>query len=222
MDIGGWDIEAWGGAQAKTTGEVGLIKITKAEGVQDGVERLEFLAGEAAIEYMHRMDSELQELSAVLGTQRENLPRAAKTLLDELEASRAREKSMGQRMVEMSSAGIASSAKNLKGAKLYVAGNPPMGEEQIIAQGQRSVSSEPSLIYLALFPAGKSIRMVCFVGASARQAGYSASDIVRKLAPVLGGSGGGSPVFAQGGGPLADKMDEAASLAEGLEPAAQS
>jgi len=222
VDIGGWDIEACGGTHSRTTGEVGLIKITKAERVQDGVERLEFVAGEAAIEYMHKMDSELQELSTVLGTQRENLPKVAGTLLDELEASRAREKSLGLKIVEMSSAGIGSSAKSLRGARLYVAKNPPMGEEQIIAQGQKSVSSEPSLIYLALFPAGKSARMVCFVGASAKQSGYSASDIVRKLAPVLGGSGGGSPVFAQGGGPLIDKIDEAASLAESLEPAAAS
>jgi alanyl-tRNA synthetase len=222
VDIGGWDIEACGGTHAKTTGEVGLIKITKAERVQDGVERLEFVAGEAAIEYMHRMDSELRELSEVLGTQRENLPRVARALLGDLEASRAREKSLGQAMVELSSAGIGSSAKPLKGAKVYVARNPPVGEDQIIAQGQKSVASEPSLIYLALFPTGMSARIVCFVGNSARQAGYSAADIVRRLAPVLGGSGGGSPIFAQGGGPLVDKIDEAASLAEKLEPAAQS
>jgi len=203
----------------KSTGEVGLIKITKAERVQDGVERLEFVAGEAAIEYMHRMDSELQELSTVLTTQRENLPKVARTLLADLEATRAREKALGQAMAEMSTAGIGSSAKSLKGAKLYVAKNPPMGEEQIIAQGQKSVSSDPSLIYLSLFPAGKSVRIVCFVGSAAKDAGYSASDIVKKLAPALGGSGGGSPIFAQGGGPLADRIDAAASMAESLEPA---
>ena len=48
VDIGGWDIEACGGTHNKSTGEVGLIKITKAERIQDGVERLEFVAGEAA------------------------------------------------------------------------------------------------------------------------------------------------------------------------------
>jgi len=218
VDIGGWDIEACGGTHTKSTGEVGLIKITKAERVQDGVERLEFVAGEAAIEYMHRMDSELQELSTVLATQRENLPRVARTLLADLEASRAREKTLGQAMVEMSASGIGTAAKAIRGAKLYVAKSPPMGEEQIIAQGQKSVSSEPSLIYLALFPAGKSVRIVCFVGPAAKGAGYSAAEIVKKLAPVLGGSGGGSPTFAQGGGPLVDKIDAAASMADTLEP----
>jgi len=222
VDIGGWDIEACGGTHTRRTGEVGLIKVIKAERVQDGVERLEFVAGEAAIEYMHRMDSELQELSSVLGTQRENLPKVAKTILSELEAARSREKSLGQAIVEMSSTGIASQAKNLGQAKLYVSKNPTIGEDQIIAQGQKSVSAEPSLIYVALFSSGKSARIVSFVGSAARQAGFSASEIVRQLAPMLGGSGGGSPAFAQGGGPLTDKIDEAAAMAEKLRPAVQS
>ncbi len=219
VNIGGWDIEACGGTHNKSTGEVGLIKITKAERVQDGVERLEFVAGEAAIEYIHRMDSELQELSSVLGTQRENLSKVARTVLSELEESRAREKSLGQAIVDMSTSGVASSAKTIPGAKLYLSKSPQIGEDQIIAQGQKSIAAEPSLVYVAIFSSGKSVRIICFVGSTARQAGYSASDIIRRLAPVLGGSGGGSPTFAQGGGPLADKIDEAASMAEGLQPA---
>ena len=222
VDIGGWDVEACGGTHTRTTGEVGLIKIVRAERVQDGVERLEFVAGEAAIEHMHRMDSELSELSGVLNTQRENLPKVARSLLGDLEAARAREKSLGEAMVELSSRSVYGQARSLGRAKLYVSKNPPMGEEQIIAQGQKSVSAEPSLIYVALFSTGKSARIVCFVGAEAAKAGYSASDLVRKLAPTLGGSGGGSPTFAQGGGPQVDRIDETASLAEKLEPLAVS
>jgi alanyl-tRNA synthetase len=118
----------------------------------------------------------------------------------------------------MSSTGVAAEAKDVGAARLYVSKNPPMGEEQIIGQGQKSVSSEPSLIYVAIFSTGKSARIVCFVGQEAMKAGFSAVEIVRQLAPTLGGSGGGSPSFAQGGGPLAGKVDEAASIAQGLLP----
>ncbi|MDG6964116.1 MAG: alanine--tRNA ligase [Nitrososphaerota archaeon] len=222
VNIGGWDVEACGGTHTKTTGEVGLIKIVKAERVQDGVERLEFVAGEAAIEYMHAMDSELRELSEVLGTQRENLPRVARGVLADLEGSRAREKSLGERLVELSSSGVASGAKSLGKAKLYVSKNPPLGEEQIIAQGQKSVEEDPSLVYLSIFSTGKSARVVCFVGPAAREEGFSAVEAVRKVAAVLGGSGGGSPAFAQGGGPRVDRVDEASSLAESMTPAATS
>jgi len=58
--------------------------------------------------------------------------------------------------------------------------------------------------------------VICFVGSVARRAGHSAGEIVKALASVMGGSGGGSPSFAQGGGPLIDKLDEAAAAAERL------
>ncbi len=211
VDIGGWDIEACGGTHTRTTGEVGLVKITKVERVQDGVERLHFVAGEAAMAYMHRTDSQLRELSEVLGTQTENLTRVAKGLLEELEASRARERALGEELVKRSAGDVASEAKPVGGARLYVAKAPGMGEDQIIAQGERSVSENDSLIYVAIFPSQKSVRIVCFVGAGARKLGFSAGDIVKKYAPILGGSGGGSPSFAQGGGPLTEKLDEAAA-----------
>jgi alanyl-tRNA synthetase len=216
VDIGGWDIEACGGTHSRTTGEVGLIKVTKVERIQDGVERLEFVAGEAAVEYMHRMDSELGELASIVGTQRENLPKVVRSMAQELEASRSREKKLAEALAGQSESEVRDRAKAIRSAKLYVARSPPFGEDQIIAQGEKSVASDPSLIYVALFPTAKSCRVVCFVGSAARSAGYSAGDIVRKLAPILGGSGGGSPGFAQGGGPSVDRLDEAASAVEGV------
>jgi alanyl-tRNA synthetase len=214
VNIGGWDIEACGGTHTRTTGEVGMIKITKAERVQDGVERLEFVAGEAAVEYMHRMDSELQELSSIFGTQRENIPKVARTIVQDLEASRSREKKLGEALADLSTSEIPSRAKSIGSVRLYVVTRPQFGEDQIIAQGEKSVAADPSLIYISLFSTPKSSRVVCFVGDSAQKAGYSAGEIVRKLAPLLGGFGGGSSAFAQGGGPSADGIDKAASAAE--------
>jgi len=216
VDIGGWDIEACGGTHTKKTGEVGLIKITKVERIQDGVERLNFVAGEAAMEYMHSMDSSLDQLSSILGTQRENLAKVARSTLEELEATRSRVKTLGQALIESSASQVAASAKSVGSVKLYVSEQPPMGEDQIIAQGEKCVSVDPSLIYVCVFSTAKTARVICFVGSSARKAGYSASDIVKRLAQMLGGAGGGSPAFAQGGGSTLERVHDAAAAAEGL------
>ncbi|TLX95103.1 MAG: alanine--tRNA ligase, partial [Thaumarchaeota archaeon] len=215
VNIGNWDIEACGGTHAKRTGDVGLVKITKAERVQDGVERLEFVAGESAIEYVHRMDSALNRVSATLETQRENIAKVAESLKSELEAVRAREKALGQRMVELSTAEVLSSAKEVKGVKLYVGSQSPLGEELIIAQGQKCTESDPSLVYVNVFVIGNSARVVCFVGAKARESGLSAGEIARQVAGQLGGSGGGSAAFAQGGGPSLDRIEDAVQSVEG-------
>ena len=215
VNIGNWDIEACGGTHAKRTGDVGLVKITKVERVQDGVERLEFVAGESAIEYAHRMDSALNHVSATLETQRENIAKVAESLKAELEAVRAREKALGLRVVELSTAEVLSSAKEVKGVKLYVGSQSSLSEELIIAQGQKCTESDPSLVYVRVFAIGNSARVVCFVGAKARESGLSAGDIARQVASVLGGSGGGSAAFAQGGGPSLDRIEEAVRSVEG-------
>ena len=216
VDIGGWDIEACGGTHTRTTGEVGLIKITKAERIQDGVERLEFVAGAAAIEYMHQMDASLQQLSEILGTQRENLPKVARAAVQSLDEARSREKALSQSLAELSASDVSTRARSIGPVRLYVAKRPQFGEDEIIAQGEKSVSEDPALIYVSFFSTQKSARVVCFAGAAARQAGYAAGEVVRRLAPILGGSGGGSAAFAQGGGPSVDKIDEAASAAESV------
>src|SRR2546426_990947 len=75
--------------------------------------------------------------------------------------------------------------------------------------------SDPSLVYVSVFAVGNSARVVCFVGAKARESGLSAGEIARQVASVLGGSGGGSAAFAQGGGPSLDRIEEAVRSVEG-------
>jgi len=216
VNVGNWDIEACGGTHAGKTGEVGLVKITKAERVQDGVERLEFVAGESAIKYMHQMDSNLEETATIMETQRENVARVAKSMKEELDAAKTREKALGQRLVELSTSEVLSSARQVKGVKLYVGSESLLGEEQIIAQGQKCTEADPSLVFVNVFVSGNSARVVCFVGTMAREAGLSAGEIAKQVSTLLGGSGGGSQAFAQGGGPALESVKWAAESVEGI------
>src|SRR3972149_3944661 len=73
INIKDWDIEACGGTHADNTGIIGAIKITKTERVQDGIERLEYVAGEVAVEYMQKQARLISNLSQSLGAQPEKL-----------------------------------------------------------------------------------------------------------------------------------------------------
>ncbi|MHA1397235.1 MAG: alanine--tRNA ligase, partial [Candidatus Heimdallarchaeaceae archaeon] len=61
-----WDIEACGGTHLNNTGEIGLIKLISSERIQDGVVRLEILAGEPALKYIQRQERILKEASSIL------------------------------------------------------------------------------------------------------------------------------------------------------------
>ena len=213
VNIGGWDIEACGGTHTKKTGEVGLIKITKAERIQDGVERLEFVAGEAAIEYIHRMDSEVQELVKATGYQRENLAKGVANLVGELTSARARIKSLEEKLA---TGGLPylETADVVPGVNLRLGTDATLSGEAIILQGQEAVIAEPSLVYVNVAKLPTSVRITAFSGSQAVENGVRADEVVRRLASIVGGSGGGTPVFAQGGGPRVQDAEAAAKAVE--------
>ncbi|MBI3116545.1 MAG: alanine--tRNA ligase [Thaumarchaeota archaeon] len=216
VNISNWDVQACGGTHTRTTGEVGFIKIVKTERIQDGVERLEFVAGHPALEYVQRMDATLDKVASVLNTQQENVVKVVTTLRESVESGKKRERAVAQRMVELSVPGILASATDMNGVRFYLARDGDLGEELVIAQGQSCVKADPTLVFLSAAPAGGSGRIVCFAGSKAVERGVGADSIVRQLANVLGGSGGGSREFAQGGGPSLDKIEEARRLAPGI------
>ncbi|MGD0636666.1 MAG: alanine--tRNA ligase [Nitrososphaerales archaeon] len=211
VNIADWDVQACGGTHVRKTGEVGLIKIVRTERVQDGVERLHFVAGYPAVEYVQEMDSTIGKASAALNTQRENVVKVLAELQQKLDETSRREKSLGERLVASSIPTILSSARPVKGVKVYLSNDQELNEELIVSQGQKSVTADPSLVYVSLSPRGSSARIICFVGKSAASLGVAADSVVRSLSKTLGGSGGGTKEFAQGGGPSAERIGEASA-----------
>ena len=96
VNIADWDVQACGGTHVKTTGEVGFIKIVKTERIQDGVERLDFVAGYPAVTYVQEMDSTIGRTSSVLNTQRENIVKVSEEMKQKLEETSWRERSLGR------------------------------------------------------------------------------------------------------------------------------
>jgi alanyl-tRNA synthetase len=209
VNIADWDIQACGGTHTRTTGEVGFIKIVKTERIQDGVERLDFVAGYPAVSYVQEMYSTIGRTSSNLNTQRENIVKVSEELRQKLDESLRRERSLGERMVAASIPEVVSSAREVKGVKVYLSNESEMDEELIVSQGQKCVKADSRLVYVSISPRGNAARITCFVGKAAVESGVAADAIVRAMAKILGGSGGGSKEFAQGGGPRTERMKEA-------------
>ncbi len=88
VEIPGIDVEACGGTHCKTTGEVGVIMILRTKRIQDGVVRLEFCAGEAALKKLREREEMLGELASLLKVSEENVPEAVKNVFQEWKSLR--------------------------------------------------------------------------------------------------------------------------------------
>ena len=214
VNINGWDIEACGGTHVKNSGEIGLVKIVKSERIQDGVVRLEFVAGEAAVSYMQQLDSQLASIAQALGSSREKIIESFDKAMEEAESAKKKLRTILRVVSPQIAKSISNQAKKLdSGVHLYATYDEELDEEYHIAIGEKAIELDSHLVYLALISKGQGIRVIVFVGETARNK-VKAGAIAKQISNKIGGSGGGDSRFGQGGGGSKEMIREALLLAE--------
>lgn len=213
VNIDGLDVEACGGTHVSKTGELGLIKITKSERIQDGVVRLEFVAGEAAIRYTQSQDRKISQIVKTLGSSKEKVIESFDHIVRDGEDAKRKLKQIIKRTSESSASAAISQAKQLGAVKFFATVDEDLDDEYHIAVGERAVAIDKSLIYCALIVRDGSIKIIAFSGADAVRT-RKAGELVRDVAKVLGGSGGGRDTFGQGGGKDVLRIKDALIAAE--------
>lgn len=204
VNIHGFDVEACGGTHCSTTGEIGLIKITRTERVQDGVERIEFVAGEAAVRFVEEQESILMKSSAFLETPIDKITASISNLKGSEEDSRRSSKQLAKKLAEVMVKEIPARSRQIdENLLLYVSSASSDGagldSEYHLSVGDRLSKEEPSVVYVAVFDEASRSRVMVFCGKNAQESGLRAGIIAREISKMIGGSGGGDPRFGQGG-----------------------
>ncbi len=213
VKIEDFDVEACGGTHVKRTGELGLIKITKSERIQDGVVRLEFVSGEAAIEYVQKQHIDISTIIRALGSNREKLLKSFEHAMTDSDAAKKKHKQLIKRTNAIVAKHAIESAKNFGSVKFHHVIDEELDEEFHIAVGEETIKQDPSMIYCALVIKGSGIRIIVFAGEQASKI-FKAGDLVREISAKLGGSGGGDARFGQGGGKDTAMLADALTHAE--------
>jgi alanyl-tRNA synthetase len=191
------DIEACAGTHTRSTGEIGIIKIIRVEHIQDGIERIEFAAGIAAVYYMQHLEGIVTASADTLSVQHDNLPATVTRFFTEWKDLRKDIDRMSARLVELEMQTI--EAETIGGIPVVIKRiDLPQKELSAIAG---SIAEKGGVALLA--GAGESVRVVLASGDPRVNAG----DIIGQVCSLLGGKGGGKPMLAQGGGPDANQLD---------------
>lgn len=213
VKIEDFDVEACGGTHVKRTGELGLIKITKSERIQDGVIRLEFVSGQAAIDFVQKQEGDIMSIIKSLGSNREKLVKSFEHAMTDSEYAKKKLKQLIKRTSTTSAKQVIEAAQSFGPVKFYHIVDEELDEEFHIAVGDEAIKQTPTLIYCALILKDSGIRIIVFAG---EQAKFKAGDLVREISSKLGGSGGGDARFGQGGGKDTTKLADAISHAESV------
>ncbi|MFB6148351.1 MAG: alanine--tRNA ligase, partial [Halobacteriales archaeon] len=206
------DVQACAGTHVNRTGDIGTIKILNTERVQDGVERIVFAAGEAAIEAIQRTEDSLLKAAEAFDVDPEAVPETATRFFEEW---KERGKQIDQLKEELAEARASGGDA---GEEIEIAGT----ETTAVIQRLDSDMDELRATANALVEDGKIAVLgsgqdgAQFVVAVPEDVNINAGQIVGRLAEIVGGGGGGPPDFAQGGGPDAEKLDGALEEAPDL------
>ena len=191
------DIEACAGTHCRNTGEVGVIKIIRVEHIQDGIERIEFAAGLAAIFYMQHLEDIVVSSSGVLSVQPDNLPSSVSRFFNEWKDQKKEIDRMSARLVDLELQTLV--AESISGVAVVVRRIDLPAKE--LAALATSISDKGGIALLA--GTGDTVRVVLTSGNSQVNAG----EIITQVCSILGGKGGGKSTMAQGGGPDANQLD---------------
>ena len=217
VNIDGWDVEACGGTHVNKTGEIGLIKILKTERIQDGVVRLEYVAGNNALKYVQSQESQLLHIAQSLGSSKEKVVDSFDRITAENELMKRKFRILVNKFSDNMTEIVSQKAtKSRSGLKIYVTYDDEIGDDYYIALGEKSIDNDPFLVYVALVQDQERIKVIVFVGVESRKV-IKASKIAKEISLKLGGTGGGgTEKFAQGGGTDKSKVQECLNNLENL------
>jgi alanyl-tRNA synthetase len=196
------DVQACAGTHVSRTGDIGCIKIVSTERVQDGVERIVFAAGDAAIESTQRTENALSTAATSFDVSPLEVPETAERFFEEWKARGKQIESLKEELAEVRAQSRTNEEIDVDGTAAVVQ-RLDTDEDELRATATAIVEDDT----LAVLGSGGDNAQ--FVVAVPDSVGVNAGEVVSELASRVGGGGGGPPDFAQGGGPDVDALDDA-------------
>ena len=216
IKIGEHDVQACGGTHHDNTGEVAELRIIRSSQVQDGVERLQIVAGETAREHARVQERLLNESSEVLGVSPEDLPSAVSRFFDEWKSQQKKIESLEAEIVRLRTSGGGDGAIEKDGIRYAVmeVDGDMKAVMSMLSQLTRDPQN-PTLAILGTRDGGGKLIVASTEGTIAAEK-HDANEILGAIAGHINGGGGGRPTMAQGGGSNPDGIPEALEAARNL------
>ena len=216
IKIGDHDVQACGGTHHDQVGEIGEVRIIRSSQVQDGVERLQIVAGETAREHARRQERLLTESAETLGVSVDDLPKTVNRFFDEWKSQQKKIESLEAEIVRLRTSGGGDEAVEKDGIRYVIM--EATGElkqmQNMVGELTRD-SSKPTVAVVGSREGGGKIIVAITEGTIAAE-NHNAVEILNEIASHIGGGGGGRPTFAQGGGSNSDGLDDALAAAKGM------
>jgi alanyl-tRNA synthetase len=207
VSVGDFSMELCGGTHARAAGDIGLFRILSETGIAAGVRRIEATTGETALLQVQQQQQQLEQLAHLLKSDPANLEQRLQKLLEQ---HRQLEKELEQRQAQANASlggNLISDAQTVKGVKLLAARVDNVDARQLRELADQLRDKLGSGVLVLTGACGDKIPLLVAVTKDLCPQ-VAAGKLIRPLAEIIGGRGGGRPDLAQAGGQDAGKIGE--------------
>ncbi len=219
VEIPGFSMELCGGTHTRTTGEIGVVKVAQERSVSAGVRRIEALSGEGALRRFQGQHELVHALAGALGVEAEALPESVRRLQQSVRALQREVEALRLKVAEGTAGGGEEPVREVRGVKVLVKRVSGLDRAGMRSLSDRMKQKLGSGVVVLGQAEGEQAALVVAVTRDLAPR-LSAGAIIKELAPIVGGRGGGRPELAEAGGSLGGALDQAlAGVEQAIEKA---
>ncbi len=217
VDMGrGYSVEFCGGTHLDNTAKVGVFHISNEFSVASGVRRIEATTGKASLEVMNRNQELLFQAAASLKAKPGELREKAEAVMGEIKQLHQTVEKFKAREAVSEAERFLFAAHEVGSLKVLTATIPEADADRLRKMGDFLKDREPNVVAVLATVNGEKITFLAVCGKEAVKQGIKAGDIIKQVSAIAGGSGGGKPDSAMGGGKDPLMVDNALAMVDNV------
>ena len=211
-----FSVEFCGGTHLDNTAKAGVFHITSEFSVASGVRRIEATTGRVSLDTMNRNQELIFQAAAALKAKPGELREKAEAAMAEMKVLRQRIDKLLAKEAAGETDRILFGAHEVGGLKVITATVPEADAARLRQMGDILKDREPNVVAVLAAVSGEKITFLCVCGKEAVTKGVKAGDIIKQVSAIAGGSGGGKPDSAMGGGKDPLMVDNALAMVDNV------
>ena len=207
--MGDFSLELCGGTHVSNTAAINCFKIISESGIAAGVRRIEALTSEGLIHYYEKLSADLVEASAAAKTTPDKLTERIETMQGEIKALQSENEKLKNQMAKDAVGNVMDQVVEINGVKLLAAALKDTGMNELRNLGDQFKEKLGNGVVVIASAADGKVNLMATATDEAIKAGAHAGNLIKGIAALVGGGGGGRPNMAQAGGKNPDGIQAA-------------
>ena len=214
VSMGDYSIELCGGTHVSNTSTISYFKIISESGISAGVRRIEALTGTGLMKHYADVEKKLHEAAKVAKTEPNNLVKRIETLNEEIKALSSENEKLKAKMANASVGDVMSQVVEVKGVKLLATKVADVDMNGLRNLGDQLKDKMGGGVVVLVSTTGDKANVIVMADDDAISKGAHAGNMIKEIAKLVGGGGGGRPNMAQAGGKNPAGADEVLAKAK--------